>query len=81
MVANQTHEIASYVAQIEEVKEAISVLHKTIVDLKYNTNNKSSEEDINQLQSKILEVRDVNTMLNEEVEFLIKVETVSVTHS
>ena len=81
MVANQTHEIASYVAQIEEFKEAISVLPKTIVDLKYNANNKSSEEDINQLQSKILEVRDVNTMLNEEVEFLIKVETVSVTYS
>ena len=42
MFENQTGEIATYMTRVEEVKETISVLHKTVVDLKCNTNNKSS---------------------------------------
>ena len=57
-------------SQKEELEETISDLHNTI------SNSKSSEEDINQLQSKILELQDVNTAQSENVNHMIKLETI-----
>ena len=72
----QTLEIANYVSQKEELEETISDLHNTIFDLKPISNSKSSEEDINQLQSKILESQDINTAQSENVNHKIKLETI-----
>ena len=48
-------------------------LRSEFADLKCNTSNKSSEEDIKQMQSKILELQDANAALNGEVEPPIKI--------
>ena len=62
----------------------------TQINLKLIPNSKSSEEDIkqlqseediNQLQSKTIELQDVSTVLNKEVERLVRMETVSVPYS
>ena len=52
----ETLEITNYFSQLEKPEEMISDLQNTIVDSKPIPNSKSSEEDINQLQSKILEL-------------------------
>ena len=57
---------------MEELKRKVSVLLNTILDLKCNTSNKSCKIYINQLQSNILELQDVNLLLNRQVEHLIK---------
>lgn len=64
---------------MEELEETGLVLRNTVVDLKkYIPNNKSSDEDINKLQSKTVELQDTDTGLNREA---IKVETASVPSS
>ena len=63
-------------SQKEELEETILDLHNTIFDLKPISNSKSSKEDINQLQSKILELQDVNTAQSENVKHMIKLETI-----
>lgn len=73
---NQTIEIDSYLKQVEELEEASSDLHNWIVDLKFIPNRKSYD-DIEQFQSKILELQEANTALNGVVECSIKLEIVS----
>ena len=51
-VENQILEIASYMPEIEEVEKTIPDFHNT--RYKIHPNNKSSEEDINKVQSKYL---------------------------
>ena len=64
MIENQALEITKYVTQLEEFEETISGSHITIVDWKPIPNSKLSEEDINQLQSKIPELKDMDTALD-----------------
>ena len=86
-IENQVLEIIIYVSQVEKLDKKVFDLHNTIVNLKPTPNSKSSvedskqlqsEEDINQLQSKTLEVQDTNNASNKEVEHMIKGETISV---
>ena len=60
----------------EELEEVSSDLHNWIVDLKFIQNRKSYD-DIEQFQSKILELQEANTALNGVVECSIKLEIVS----
>ena len=61
---------------MEKLEQTISDLHNTIFNLQSISNSKSSQEDINQLQSKILKLQDANTALGGEVGNLVKLETV-----
>ena len=59
-IEHEALEITNYFSQLEKPEEMISDLQNTIVDSKPIPNSKSSEEDINQLQSKILELSDAD---------------------
>ena len=56
MIEKQILETASHMSKVEKLEEIISGLSKTAADLKSIPNSKSSEEDINKQQSKILEL-------------------------
>ena len=75
-IEHQAFEITNYVSQVEKLDQIISDLQNTIVDSKPIPNSKSSEEDIKQLQPKILELQDADTALRGGAEHLIKLKRV-----